>query len=82
MTELQISSLKIIKDDLSFVDTGGATREVNTTVTVDSTLPLERQRECLIHEVLGVYLGSVIDVDMLGQIAQAVSEAILELERL
>ncbi len=79
MTELQIASLKIIKDDLSFFNTGGAVREVNASVTVDSTLPVERQRECLIHEILGVYLGSILDVDIIEQIAESINEAILEL---
>ncbi len=79
MTELQITSLKIIKDDLSFFDTGGAIREVNVSITVDSTLLLYRQKENLIHEILGVYLGTILSVEMLSQIAQTINEALRDL---
>jgi len=78
--ELQISSLKILREDLSFLDSGGAAREVNAVITVDSTLPIERQRECLIHEVLGIYLGSVLNIYMLSQIAQSINESIIDWE--
>ncbi len=80
MAELQIASIQIHKDDLSNYDTGGATREVNASITVDCTLPVERQRECLIHEILGIYLGSILDVGIIEQIAGSISEAIIDLE--
>ena len=80
MSEVQLSTIKIIKDDLSGFDTGGAFREVDAVITVDSSIPEDRQRECLIHEVLGVYLGSIIDVDILGQIAQVINESIVDWE--
>jgi len=80
MSELQITSIQIHKEDLSSYDTGGAIREVNASITVDSSMPPERQRECVIHEILGIYLGSILDVDMLEQIAQSVNEAIEDLE--
>jgi len=80
MSETQIASIQVSKEDLSGYDTGGAAREVNAVITIDSTLPIERQRECLIHEVLGVYLGSVLSVDMLGHIAQSINEAIIDWE--
>ena len=79
MAELQISTIRICKEDLSGYDTGGAIRELDAKITVDSSLPLERQRENLIHEILGVYLGSVLDTDILSQIAQSINEAIEEL---
>ena len=80
MSEIQISSLKIIKEDLLFADTGGATREVTACITVDSSIHPDRQRECLVHEILGIYLGTILDVDMLSQIAQSLNEAIIQWE--
>lgn len=81
MAEIQIASIQVHKEDLSSFDTGGAIREVNATITIDSTLPVERQRECLIHEILGVYLGGILSVDMLSQIAQSINEVIIDWER-
>jgi len=80
MSEIQIASIQVSKEDLSGYDTGGAAREVNAVITVDSTLPMERQRECLVHEILGIYLGGVLSIDMLSQIAQSINEAIIDWE--
>jgi len=82
MSEIQITRLQVNEEDLSGYDTGGATREVNVSIMVDSSLPKERQRECLIHEVLGAYLGSVLSVDMLSLIASDINEAIIGWENL
>jgi len=81
MSEIQIPTIKVLKEDLSFADTGGATREVAACITVDSSIHPDRQRECLVHEILGIYLGTVLDVDMLSQIAQSINEAIIEWEK-
>jgi len=48
-------------ENLSNVDCGGGMRAVSVVITVDSTLPLKRQREIVTYEVLGAYLDSDLE---------------------
>jgi len=80
MSELQITDIDIVLDDLSHADTGGAYREVTAEITVDCTLPRERQRISLIHEMLGVYLGSVVSREDIEEMAEAIHDGLCQWE--
>lgn len=82
MSEEQVYSITISGDDLSNHNTGGAYRTHKVSVVVDTSLPFHRQKECIIHEVMGVYLGSVVNTEDLGEIAEAINLALVDLERL
>ena len=80
MGEVQVHDIIIKKQDLSGFDTGGGTRRVEAVIQVDSSLPTMRQREALIHEVLGVYLGIMISTEDITEIAGSLNEAICKWE--
>jgi len=70
MGEEQINDLDVCFEDLSKIDCGGAYRQVDVKIFVDKTLPLVRQKEAAIHETLGLFLGSLLEPDMIEEIAQ------------
>jgi len=80
MSEEQVHKFTVHKIDLSDHDTGGGFREVDATITIDSSLPSRRQEEALIHEMLGVYLGMTVSVDDIGEMASTIARE-LELLR-
>ncbi len=80
MTETQITDITVKSEDLSHFDTGGGTRLVKALINIDSTLPRERQREVVIHETLGVYLGILVSRVDIEEIAQAVNDALYQWE--
>ena len=80
MSEIQIVDITVTKEDLSNHDTGGGTRLVTAQITVDSSLPLIRQRESLIHEILGAYLGIAISTEDIAEIAGSINDGICQWE--
>lgn len=48
--------IKITKEDLSQIECGGAYREEEVRIVVDSTISLRLQRQAVIFEVLSVLL--------------------------
>jgi len=50
--------IAINREDLSHVDCGGGMRQVSVVITVDSTLPIRRQREIVTYEILGACLDN------------------------
>ena len=80
MSEEQVMDITISREDLSDHDTGGAIRVVKAEITIDSSLPLLRQREALIHEILGVYLGILVNTEDICEIACAISNGINQWE--
>ena len=80
MSEEQIVDITVTKEDLSHFDTGGATRRVTAVITVDSSLPIERQRVGLIHEILGAYLGTVISTSDIAELALSIADGLNQLE--
>jgi len=73
MSEEQVRNFTVHKIDLSDHDTGGGFREVDATITIDSSLPVRRQEEALIYEMLGVYIGLVVSVDDIGEMASTIA---------
>jgi len=51
-----VMDIKLVKEDLSKWDCGGAYRECNVVIHIDNTLPLIKQRQNLIYEILSQYL--------------------------
>ena len=80
MAEVQIHEISVFKNNLAMYDTGGAVRHVSVEVEVDSSLPVERQKVCVVHEILGAYLGSVVDRADIEEIAEAVVDGLDQLE--
>lgn len=80
MSEELFSEFKVFKEDLRHFDTGGGFREVVAEIHIDTSLPIERQRVCLFHEILGTYLGSVVCRETLEEIAETLNEGLRELE--
>ena len=80
MSEEQIIDITVSKEDLSNHDTGGGTRIVKAEITVDSSLPLLRQREAVIHEILGVYLGIMVSTEDIAEVSSAVNDGIIQWE--
>ena len=80
MSEEQIVEFTILKEDMSNHDTGGGVRLTKAEITIDSSLPAIRQREVLIHEMLGTYLGLVISTEDISEIASRLNEGICQLE--
>ena len=79
MSEEQIVDFTVIKEDLSNHDTGGGLRRVTAVITIDSSLPYIRQRESVIHEILGAYLGILISTDDITEIAGSINDGICQL---
>lgn len=72
--------IKVIKEDLSQVDCGGAYKEMAVSICVDKTLPLRRQRQALIYEVLSAYLDPIeCQQAMMDDIANSIADALDEL---
>lgn len=82
MSEEQVYTITVSGEDLSNHNTGGAYRTHKVNVMVDTSLPYHRQKECIIHEVMGIYLGSVVHTEDLSEIAEAINLALVDLERL
>ena len=80
MSEPQINEITITKEDASYADTGGAYRKVSVEIYVDETNDVYIQRRALVYEVLGAYLGTVVDRDTLESIADKVCDALENLE--
>ena len=80
MGEQQITDITVKSEDLSHFDTGGGVRLVRAFITIDNTISKELQREAVIHEVLGIYLGTVVSTSDIEEIAQSVNDAIYQLE--
>ena len=73
--------IQISTEDLSNVDCGGGMRRLTCDITVDSTLPLRRQREIVIYEVLGAFLDNELEErhDYLELVADKIVEALDEI---
>ena len=82
MTETQISTITIKTEPLheQGCECGGAYREVDVTVYVDKSLPAYQRKIALTHEVLGVYLGTLLDPEILSQIAEHIIDSLDQLE--
>jgi len=73
--------IRVVKDaGLSEYDTGGGTRDVKTVVSVDTNLPLRRQKEVVIYEVLGSLLGFVISHELLEEITSKVMDGLEQID--
>jgi len=77
--EHQIHCIKVQREDLAEHDTGGAYRVHHIDIIVDKSLPSRRQERGVVHEVLGAYLGTVVDVGTLQEIAESVCSALEDL---
>jgi len=77
--EQQISRIEVVKENLRGVESGGAYRKLNVEITVDSSKDIYLQRIAATHEILGAYLGAVIDREVLEQIAESICDKLEEL---
>lgn len=69
--------IQIIKEDLSKFDCGGAYREVEVTITVDSSLSLIMQRQSLVFEILSLYLDPLeYKGDLIDDISHTIAESL------
>jgi hypothetical protein len=80
VSEQQVHDITVTLADLSQHDTGGGTRSVVVNITIDSSLPRDRQRASVIHEILGVYLGIVVNREDIEEMAEAVVDGLNQLE--
>ena len=81
MTEQQIADIKVRKIRLNSIDSGGAYRIVSVEIGVDCTKTAREQRISATHEVLGAYLGSVVHIDDIGEIATSICDVLEQLKR-
>lgn len=80
MSEEQVHQITVTKEDLSDHHTGGGIRFVKAEIIIDSSLPPYRREVALIHEVLGVYLGSVVSREDIEEIAESIADGLRQLE--
>jgi hypothetical protein len=73
-----IHQVQLQHEDLSAADTGGGVREVIVNIIVDSSLPVRRQKEAAVYELLGAYLATVVDQSDLEEIAEAIVDMLEE----
>ena len=81
--ETQYSNIKVTRENLRGVmrgDCGGGYRVVEANIVVDDSLPHILQKEAVIHEILGLYLGAVIHHEILEQIATSIADGLEALE--
>ena len=72
--------ITIQRENLSQVDCGGAYREVDVKIFVDDSLPLIKQRQALIFELLSLYLDPLeCSGDLITEIAHKLAESLEEL---
>jgi len=83
MAETQISTIKVIRENLHALDCdcGGAYRVHDIEIHVDSSASPRKQREGIVHEILGAYLGSVVPTETLSEIAESIIEGLEQLEQ-
>jgi hypothetical protein len=81
MTETQISEIKVKFDRLHEVgcECGGAYRVVTAEICVDVQANEYTQKVALVHEILGVYLGAIVPVETLDEIATNIIDSLNEL---
>lgn len=74
MAELQSINFKIEKENLTHLagDTGGAIRELECLITVDTSFSEHNQKISVVHETLGAYLGCVVPFEILAEIAEQI----------
>ena len=82
MSEQQLHCITVTKEDLAEFDTGGAYRVHHIDIVVDRSLPRRRQDVCAVHEVLGAYLGTVVDHPTLEEIAESVCGVLDDIHRI
>jgi len=80
MAEEQINEIEVKLEDLSGIDCGGGYRKVRAEIFIDNTLPRVRQIESAIHEILGLYIGNVVETGTITEIAVSLAQAIEEIE--
>jgi len=47
--------IRVVKENLQNTDTGGGFRELSAMVTIDNSVPIRRQREAVIYEILALF---------------------------
>lgn len=80
MAEMQISKIIVVREGSQFGATDEAYREVTAKIAVNSNNPPHIQQIAVVHEVLGTYLGVSVANETLTEIAEAIIDAISELE--
>lgn len=78
MTENQITEIKVNREALHSkgCECGGAYRSVSVEICVDSEADPYTQRTALVHEILGAYLGSIVPVETLSEIAESIVDSL------
>ncbi|MFW9991891.1 MAG: hypothetical protein ACFFD4_07800 [Candidatus Odinarchaeota archaeon] len=79
MTEQLIDDISIERVDLSHVNTGGAYRETSVNIVVDSSRDIREQKISLAHEIMGCYLGAIIDCQTITEMAEHIVDGIDQL---
>lgn len=80
MIEQQVHDIRVDKEDLSPFDTGGAIRRVTVGITIDTSRELREQRLALIREILGVYLGTMVERGTIEEMAESIRDALEDYE--
>lgn len=73
--------IKITKEDLSQVECGGAYREEEAKIIVDSTISPRMQRQAVIFEVLSLLLDPLeCSPDLIAEISYKLGDALDQLD--
>lgn len=72
--------IKIIKEDLNAVETGGGFRELTAAITIDSSKPLRSQKIALIYKTLAYFLEPMLSREFVEMLAEQLVEVLDELE--
>ena len=76
MLEKQISEITVkVEDTHQYLCNDEAYRVVTAQIVVCKDLDMHAQEIAVVHEVLGVFLGSIIPVETLEEIAEAIVDA-------
>jgi hypothetical protein len=80
MSEVQIldENIRIDKADLrsNGLDSGGAVREVQLSICVDTSYNERDQKIALVHELIASYYGPVSSPDTISELAEHIIDAI------
>ena len=82
MSEQQVSKFTFKKESLCSVgcDCGGGYRVVTAEIVIDSQADEYTQKTALIHEILGCYLGSIVQTETLTEIAENIIDGLEAIE--
>ena len=77
---MEAYEVKIRKEDLSQIDSGGGYRESKTDITIDSSLSPRLQRQAVLYETLSALLSPLYSHKAIQNITEVLGDVLDQLE--